>query len=191
MMYKLHINLVALFTVCVLILNSCALYQTKTLKGSSGDIDYENIYIRTSAYEGVIFSEHYLHMKNGLKEKFTPTLSDIELTEALLRNQLKGINIKKINQGGSCPVIDKKLNKYKRQYFGYIDANGDKIISINCLWEKKGFHDFTDKIFHKAPDDTTWKTDEKNVLDGCSYYWTIKVNLTSKALFDLYVNGLG
>ncbi|MBE8719146.1 hypothetical protein, partial [Sphingobacterium pedocola] len=83
------------------------------------------------------------------------------------------------------------LNKYKRRYFGYIDANGDKIIFVNCLWEKKAVRDFTDKIFHKASDDTTWKTDKKIVLDGCSYYWNIKVNLTSKALFDLYVNGLG
>jgi hypothetical protein len=82
-----------------------------------------------------------------------------------------------LNQVGNCPVIHKKLSKYKRQYVGTKTENGDKVIWINFIWSK-------DK-------DALVKLSEEIiiVLDGCSYYWSVKVNLTTGKLFDLSING--
>jgi hypothetical protein len=93
-----------------------------------------------------------------------------------LATNLKNLNNQLVNQS-STPITHKKLSKYKRQYFGYIDKNGDKILLINCFWSK-------DK---NAKD--RWLTDRIMVLDGGSYYWNVKFNLNKKRLFDLDVNG--
>ncbi len=100
--------------------------------------------------------------------------TDNKIPPKQCKERFKLINVNRPNQFDNCPVIDRKLGKYKRQYFGYIDTNGDKIIFINCFWDKNGFSGFIDRIFYKEPDDTKWKTEEKYVLDGCSYYWSIR-----------------
>jgi hypothetical protein len=182
-----QIRILTLLIIGLLIFNSCSVYKTETNVHWIGNIDYQNIYIKTNNYEGVIFSKEYVGMLNGFKDKYTPSLGDIDSIEIILRQGIKMINKNKINQVDNCPIIHRNLNNYYRQYFGYIDSNGDKVIFINCLWSKIGF---IDKI-NKEPIDTTWRYEEKIVMDGCSYYWSIKVNLTKKLLFDFGVNGLG
>ena len=172
----------------ILILNSCSVYKTKIYTGKSENTSYQNTYIKTNNFEGVIFSKDYFTFIGG--ERFTPTMSDIDLIEKILRKEIKEINVNRPNQIGNCPIIHKKLKKYKRQYFGYFDTNGDRIIFINCFWERGGFYEFIDRVFYNEPPDNKWKTEEVFVLDGCSYYWSIKVNLTTKTLFDFCVNGI-
>ena len=170
------------------ILDSCSVYRTETCFGKIGDIDYKNTYIKTNRYEGVIFSKDYVGLMIGSNNKFTPTQVDIDSAEIILKKGIKKINKNRPNQVDNCPVIHRNLGKYKRQYFGYIDQNGDKVIFINCFWDKNGF---MDKVLYNEPKDTKWKTEEKFMLDGCSYYWSINVNLNKKILFDFGVNGLG
>ena len=126
----------------------------------------------------VIFSQEYTDLINqsDFKERFTPTEQEIVRTEkALKRNWI--INKSMINQGGSCPIIHKKLNKYKRQYVGYINSSGEKIIWINFIWKReKGILSKLDKEIII-------------VLDGCSYFWDINLNLEKEELFNLRVNG--
>ena len=110
--------------------------------------------------------------------RFTPTKEDIEKAENALRENLKTINQGLINQDGTKynPVIHKNLRKYRRQYFGYIDEDGDRVLLINAIWSK--IQPFQN-----------WLSERITVLDGGSHYWNVKFNLTTGEFFDLSVNG--
>ncbi len=127
---------------------------------------------KTSTLDVAIFPESYIDILPGVR--FTPSRQEIDSAEMILAQQLKTINAQLPNQS-SGPVIHKKLHKYKRQYFGYIDANGDRILLINCFWAK---HDHEDWLVRKIV-----------MLDGGSYFWHIKCNLNKNELFELSVNG--
>jgi hypothetical protein len=140
-------------------------------------------YIKDKCYEGYVFPKENIIDADwmpffNMKERFTPTVDDIIKAENILMEQLRGINEKTLmNQGKGCPIVHKKINRYKRQYFGYINNEGEKIIWINFIWDKK--------------EDTLKLWDKKviTVLDGCSYFWNIKVDISKGKLFDLIVNG--
>lgn len=142
----------------------------------------KNIYvqqIKGKSFEGYIFSKKdtgYIPVEN-IKERFTPQQTDILEAEKILNEQLLNLNKDLLNQRGRCPIIHKKLKKYKRQYIGAITENGDSIIWINFIWgkDKKSIKRCSDKIIM--------------ILDGCSFYWNVKVNLTKGKLFDLSING--
>jgi hypothetical protein len=185
---KKQANTVMVLILEILILNSCSVYKTEMWVGENWNIRYQNTYIKTNSFEGVIFSKDYIATM-GSSERFTPTTNNIDSAEAILHKEIKKINVNKPEQGGNCRVIHKNMKKYRRQYFGYYDTNGDKIIFINCFWEREGFYGFIDKVFSHESVDNKWKTEEYSVLDGCSYYWSIKVNLTTKTWFDFRVNG--
>ncbi len=129
---------------------------------------------KTNKFDVAIFPANYLDLISG--QRFTPTRQEIEKAEIALNNNLKDLNKLLINQS-STPVIHKNLHKYKRQYFGYIDKNGNRILLINCFWSM-------DK-----DDSDRWLTDRIMVLDGGSYYWNVKFNLDKNELFDLDING--
>ena len=142
----------------------------------AADIHMYHVYIIKSK----IRNYNYVGITNNPGNKFIPTLFEIDSAEIFLRKGIKEININRPNQFGNCPIIHKHLRKYLRQYFGRIE-NGEKIILINCLWA----NDFLIK------NNGNWKKEEQIVMDGCSYYWSIKVNLNTKTLFDFKVNGPG
>ena len=81
-------------------------------------------------YEGFIFNEDYEVFMSieGQKRRYTPSTSDIERAEAILRQNLEDINKNHINQGDDYPFIHKRLRKYKRQYVGFINKNDEKVI---------------------------------------------------------------
>src|ERR1041385_6165563 len=116
---------------------------------------------RTSAFDCTIFPANY-GMIVGEK-RFTPTRQEIDKAETALELQLTKLNAKRPNQSSS-PIIDKNLSKYVRQYFGYIDKQGHRILFINCLWKKEN-------------EDYLWLKEQRMVLDGGSYYWNIKFDL--------------
>lgn len=122
-------------------------------------------------------------------KRFSPSLDEIKIAENILRKNLKKINKKKINQGDGCLVIHNNLNKYRRQYFGYYNEKNEKIIyatfnknKLTLIEKIKGF---------QIDDSENWKKEKETVLDGCSNYWEIKINLTDKRLFELGINGRG
>lgn len=129
---------------------------------------------KTKRFDVAIFPSNYFDLIGG--QRFTPTRHDIDKAESALQSDLKTLNKDLINQT-STPVIHKNLKKYKRQYFGYIDQNGDRILLINCFWSK-------DINLSER-----WLKDRIVVLDGGSYYWSVKFNLDKKQLFDLDING--
>jgi len=126
----------------------------------------------TSKFDVAIFPETSLDMILGMR--FTPTREDIEKAETALKTQLQELNKPLVNQHNS-PIIHKKLRKYKRQYFGYINDKGQKILLINSFWNKKEY--------------SYWLESKVSVLDGGSYYWSVNYDLETNELFDLYING--
>jgi hypothetical protein len=144
-------------------------------------------YVAGQRFEGVIFSADYLALI-GSNERFTPSHEEIELVEMLIRRDLKKANHSKINQGLHLgPVIHKRLNKYQRQYFGYVSPQGERIIYINCIFFRYNLFDRLQGF--ERPDDK-WKKQQIEVNDGGSYHWQIQVNLNKKELFGLQVNGV-
>jgi hypothetical protein len=126
---------------------------------------------KTRKFDCAIFPYNY--KKNYTEHSFTPTRQDVDKAEEALRKQLKKLNIRQIRE--RAPLIHKNLKKYKRQYFGYIDKEGHKILLINCFWAD------SDKDY--------WLTERVKVFDGGSYYWRVKFDLTTGLLFELKING--
>lgn len=127
-------------------------------------------------YKGYIFPKEaeLLIPFPDLISRFTPTKNEIILAESIIRDSIVNENRILRNQGKGFPIIHKKLNKYKRQYFGYINSDGDKIIWVNCIWFKKISNKISEEVII--------------IMDGGSYFWNIKVNLSKKKLFALAVN---
>lgn len=143
----------------------------KTQKASD-----HSTYVKGDNFEGVIFSEKYLdsfllHMEG---EKFTPDAHYIIMAEKLLRFGLDTIK----DVGNQGPFVKRHIKKYLRQYFGYTNAKGEKVICINAFWND---------VENKS--DSHWLNDIVDVLDGGNSYWRIKINLTTHQLFDFTVNG--
>ena len=171
------------FIILVLCISSCSAVFEVTEKPTDYSVVIENREVC-----GVIFSadaECFLCYIDT--NRFTPTLLEIQLAEEILKNNIKEVNNPIINQGYDCPLIHKKLNHYRRQYFGYYDKNGDKILYLTFNWDR---YTLLDRIrgYYKDESDS-WKRTREMVLDGCSYHWEIKINLNSGKLFALYING--
>jgi hypothetical protein len=121
-----------------------------------------------------IFPASYTYLIPG--SPFTPTHEEIDKAEHALATTLVTLNLQRVNQTSS-PVIHRNLNNYKKQYFGFVDSNGNRILLINCIWSKS-------KAYLAG-----WLEGRLMVMDGGSYYWNIKFNLTANKLFDLDING--
>lgn len=140
----------------------------------------EPIFVNSKDFSGYIFDENHLILItiDNQSKRYTPSKEDIFLAENVIKNKLKCLNNDLINQGDKCPIIHKKTKKYIRQYVGFINNRNEKIIWINFIWKDK----FLDNQISK---------DIIQVMDGCSYYWNIQVNLNTKSLNDLNINGQG
>lgn len=162
------------FIACLLVLSSLVVYgqQAGSLKAT---------HVEGSGFEGYIFPESYdntlMHIEDG-KQRFTPTIADINKAEKIIKEQLVCLNKQRVNQVDGCPTIHKKLKKYVRQYIGVVNSEGEKVIWVNFIWKDK-----TENLPQLDQEIGV-------VLDGCSYYWNLKVNLDSKEAYDLQVNGV-
>lgn len=139
---------------------------------------------------GAIFSENgdcFMCLQNV--KRFTPNLEEIKNAENILRKNIRKTNLKKINQGNGCPIIHKNLNIYRRQYFGYFNEKNEKVIYVTF---NKNKLKLIEKIkgFQRDKSDN-WKKERENCFDGCSNHWEIKINLTTKGLFEFGINGKG
>lgn len=136
-----------------------------------------SVYVKGRGYAGYIFDKDQLvtiSIENQ-QSRFTPTPEEVETAEKLLKAQLPELNIYKTNQTSNCPNIEKKIKKYTRQYFGLTNNNREKVIWINLLLLKNNDLNASENIIR--------------VCDGGSYFWNIKVNITTGEVFDLDVNG--
>jgi hypothetical protein len=79
-------------------------------------------------------------------------------------------------------VIDENLNKFVRQYYGYISDTGERIVYISCLL-KNNYKVATKEV-------PNWLKGAVVVLNGGSNYWQVQANLNKASLFGLDINGL-
>lgn len=139
---------------------------------------FEVIYMneRKIIHGGIIDKESSTwHNFDEQKERYTPTLDDVRYTEKILTDSIVYIKRK---EPAHSDFITKNLNRYLRQYVGYINKNGDKIVWINFLYKNDRFIN------------TAYLNDAViTVNDGGEYYWSIKVNITKNKLYDIAVNG--
>lgn len=155
--------------------------------------DTNKIGVKSKNFRGTIFKSAYSQEKllivptDSVLSKFTPTKEDIELAETILKEQIKKVNNPRINQFEKRLYIDKNLNKYFRQYVGFINEKGDRVIHINLYWDR-----FTifDRLKGYWDDRLEYTSDFSMPLDGGSRYWNINVNLTARELYRLFVNGV-
>jgi hypothetical protein len=151
--------------------------------------EYSEI-IKRRQIVGAKFSENgscFMCLQNV--KRFTPSLAEIKIAENILKKNIRKINAKKMNQGNGCPVIHRNLNIYRRQYFGYFNEKNERVIFVTFNKSKltviekiKGF---------QIDESDNWKKEKENWFDGCSKHWEIKINLTTKELFDFGINGVG
>lgn len=148
--------------IIVLFLSSCFIHAQNVAE-----------HFKTRQCEVAIFPESSNELMQ--QNRFTPTKEEIIKAENALKSKLKFINNPLMNQSSS-PIIHKNLKKYKRQYFGYINEKGEKILYINSLWKKN-------------EKETKWLQQIIMVSDGGSHYWNIEYNLETEELENLKVNG--
>ena len=173
------------FILVVLIFMSCK----TSFKVVENPTNYSTV-IKKGNLIGVIFSSNSTcFLCDSYKNRFTPTLEEIEKAENIITEKIKELNNPIINQGNDCPIIHKNLNHYRRQYFGYVDVNGDKIIETLFSWNCFSILDKVRGCSKSEIED--WKQEKNTVLDGCSHHWEVSINLNKEVLFGLTINGIG
>lgn len=176
-----------IYILCLTLLLSCRT-SVKTFQTT----DTDKIAVKSNKFKGTIFKSTYSNNKLFIRSidsltKFTPTKENIVLAEIILKEQIQKVNKSRVNQFGKREYIDRNLNKYFRQYIGFINEQGDSIVHINFYWNR-----FTifDRIKGYWNDRLEYTSDFSVPLDGGSRYWNINVNLTNKQLYELSVNGV-
>ncbi len=138
----------------------------------------DNVKVSSEGYEGVVFDESYrCSFYKKATQTFTPTQEEIKLVEASIVTDFEMLCGEMRHR--NCPET-KKLSKYKRQYFGYYDEDGNRIIYVNCFYSPSD---------EKALYFSDWETREIVVFDGGNNYWQISFNLHTGKLFGLSING--
>lgn len=132
-----------------------------------------------SNYHGYVFNKEWNVdiMVENQDGRFTPEDIDIAKAEKLMQKKLAFLNRNHENQEGMCPIIDEHIRKYTRQYVGFTDINGAKIIWINAVWDDKMEKQLSQDIVRTE--------------GGCGRYWSIKVNLDTEKVYGLEVNESG
>lgn len=134
--------------------------------------------VKEKEYEGYIFDKgcSILFSIENQKDRYTPTIEDVRCAERLLNDNITYLKEHQSEKNKGYPVIYKKLKKYKRQYVGYLNQDGDIVIWI---------------FFMKDYQDSCRLSKDIIVMsDGGSNYWSIIVNLTKKTLYDMKINGV-
>ncbi|MBO4307818.1 MAG: hypothetical protein J5848_05850 [Bacteroidales bacterium] len=132
-----------------------------------------------SNYHGYVFNKDWEVdiMVENQDGRFTPEDIDIAMAEKLMQKKIAYLNRNHENQEGMCPIIDEHLTKYIRQYVGFTDINGARIIWINGVWD--------DAVAQKLSQDIVL------TKGGCGRYWSVKVNLDTQKVYGLEVNESG
>lgn len=110
----------------------------------------------------------------GQDGRFTPEDADIAKAEKLMQKKIAYLNRYHENQEGKVPIIDEHLSKYERQYVGFTDIHGYRIIYINAIWDAK----MKGKLGR----------DVLRTTGGGPYYWSVKVNIDTEKVYGLTVN---
>ncbi|WP_288884065.1 hypothetical protein [Pedobacter panaciterrae] len=165
------------FLILLLVITGCDFKNksadTHTIAPIEGS---KNQYITTKEYTGVIFAPDTSANADEGSVQFMPTAEDIENAERIFKMCLK---TSKIDKDGV--IVDSTRiqapSGYFRQYLGYKDKNGEKVILLNCF------------IKSAVSKDETWKKEIIAFKDGGNNYFSVHINLATNDCFNFFVNG--
>lgn len=136
-------------------------------------------YVKGDNFEGVIFDKDYrskfFPVIDSMSKRFSPTVEEVLLLEKALSSQIKELN-KHRNYQTRKNAIDRHLNRYCRQYYGYIDLKGKKIIGVNSF-----IRDF---------EDNSWRWEYQLFFDGGASVWQVMFDISTDKLFSFGTNGV-
>ncbi len=170
---------IILFQFYILIIYSATIFGQNI---DNDTIYEESTYIKINNIEGIILAKNYPYNKTLNKKyvRWIPNTNDIIIAENCIDNFInKKSKVKIKDTLKKISLINKNLNKYIRQYIGYINKKGQKIIFVNFLWfdilQYYGVYSF-------------WKEYWIYGYNQGTDVWEIKVNLDKQKCFDFYVN---
>ncbi len=130
--------------------------------------------IKSDNFEGVIFDASYrLPFYKKRTKTFTPTKKEVLQLEENLKPLVEEFCLNNnLHLKFECPQLE-VFKEYYRQYFGYYNKQGERIIYINC--------------FLQPVED--WETHYIQIHDGGTSVWQAHYNCNTKRLINLSVNG--
>ncbi len=153
-----------------------------------------SLHIVGDRFNGVIFTQNFHEDIPRLdtlefSKRYTPATDDILLAENILRRQ-----IKKAIRNSRVPRdldIYNSLEKYLRQYVGFINLKGQKVIFINFSIVK-GWGVFVANDGHafNIPDKPHWYEhfiEDSKADNSC---WQVKINLETKKIYKFSVDNV-
>ncbi len=105
---------------------------------------------------------------------WTPDESDIQAAEKILAKAFEDQKKPTVNR-----LLDRKPDDYCQQFVGATDANGDRIIWVNCFCKDQ------ESQFKN------WKNNIVTVKDGGNCFFNITINISENSYTSLDVNGNG
>ena len=140
-------------------------------------------------FEGIIFDDNYFQNPKDTTEtkikRVTPSNEDIFLTESILKDQARNTQHK-----GDKKYIFSNLKKYRRQYLGYFNKNGEKLIYVNCFPTDEDWALQKAKEGDKTLNISRWYNSLFQVFDGGNSFWQIHINLITKKIMRMSINGI-
>lgn len=161
-----------LFNTC-LVLFICLVFSSDFAQTKKGEVKPQKIkyYLKNDIWPYAVLkfdaNDHKGLFKGHCKPS-TVSIAEINDIEAFVKQQVAIYNKK------STGFIAKP-EKYFKQFIAVIDANGEKVVWVNCMCEVMG---------------DSWKKTTYIVFDGGSCYFQLKINLTKRVAYDFYTNGL-
>ncbi|RXK60740.1 hypothetical protein ESA94_09765 [Lacibacter luteus] len=154
--------------------------------------DQDKLGVKSNKFRGTVFKKSYPQDKLFISSidsinRFTPTENEIKQAEAILKKQIEQENKDRLNQLKKKEYIHRNLNKYFRQYIGFTNHKGEKVIHINFDWDR---YTLFDRIIGNWDDRNEYTSDFTVTFDGGSRHWSINVNLTTGKLEGLSINGV-
>lgn len=98
--------------------------------------------------------------------------------EAIISQELKKLDDSLGIQARDIGTIYHNLDTYLRQYVGFIDPQGNKVVWVNFVKAQKRFEEELEKFVI-------------DVSDGGTNYWNVKVSLSESNLLGLRINSRG
>jgi hypothetical protein len=133
---------------------------------------------QTPKFDVAIFPKDVPDAMNVFLTAYTPTTSEVDSMEMALYQYLKRMRRKL--KSNPCQInVYKNFKNYRRQYFGFKNDSGEKLLFINSYNPKDSSFTFD------------WLNTQVIVFDGGSTYWNVHYNYTKKGFYNLSINGSG
>ena len=158
--------------ILLFLLTSCKQDATKSSATLSRQItETGEKFVKNSKGEiYIVILNNYKYPPINFGNSSTLSISEIKELDKICRNAVKKMNTDayKFNDGYKI-----NLEQYKRQYFPYINGDGEKEVMINCLCKVRN---------------QKWLTQMYSVSGGGSCYFSGFINLKKRTFRDFYVN---